>query len=144
MLKWLISSFVLITRHRTTGHFFHRGPFNIFFLFTRNFERLSVVISVRLRWFRMNGTPICANSVRCRANEALSKSGLFLKVNSQLTLLRGKTTELFYGISWLQSPSGTHDVFSDFFSHAYSIIRVFYPSIRIVWSPVTSKRSRLK
>ena len=132
MLKWRISSFVLITRHRTTRHFFHTGLFNIFFLFTRNFERPSVVISVRLRWFRMNGTPICTNSVRCRANEALRKSGFFFKVSSQLTLLRGKTTELVYGISWLQSPSGSHNVFSDFFSHTYSIIRIFYPSIRIV------------
>ena len=101
MFKWFISSFVLITRHRTTGHFFHPGPFDIFFLFTRNFERLSVVISVRLRWFRMNGTRICANSVWCRANEALS----------ELTIDPGKATELVYGISWLRSPSGTHNVF---------------------------------
>ena len=110
MFKWFISSFVLITRHRTTGHFFHPGPFDIFFLFTRNFERLSVVISVRLRWFRMNGTRICANSVRCRANEALSKSVFFFFL-SELTIDPGKATELVYGISWLRSPSGTHNVF---------------------------------
>ena len=120
MLKWFISSFVLITRHRTTGHFFHPGPFNIFFLFTRNFERLSVVISVRLRWFRMNGTCICANSVRCRANKALSKSGFFFFFFfflSELTIDPGKATELVYGISWLQSPFGTPNVFSDLFHY---------------------------
>ena len=57
---------------------------------------------------------------------SLEKKWVFFKVNSQLTLLRGKTTELVYGISWLQSPSGSHNVVSDFFSHTYSIIRVFF------------------
>jgi len=34
-----------------TGHFVYTGPFNIFALFTRNFERISILI------FGMYGTP---------------------------------------------------------------------------------------
>lgn len=53
---------------------------------------------------------------------------MFFFFLSELTIDPGKATELVYGISWLRSPSGTHNVFF----LIYSIIRVFYPSIRIV------------
>ena len=43
------------------GHFVHTGPFNICALFTRNFEPPGVWISVRLRRFRVNGTPKSMN-----------------------------------------------------------------------------------
>ena len=36
-----------------TGHFVHTEPLNIFALFTRNFEPLSVL----LNWLRVYGTP---------------------------------------------------------------------------------------
>ena len=40
-----------------TGYFVYTGPFNIFTLFTRNFQQLGVQIFVRLRLVRVNGTP---------------------------------------------------------------------------------------
>lgn len=36
---------------------------------------------------------------------------------SELIIDPGKATELVYGISWLQSPSVTHNVFSDLFHY---------------------------
>lgn len=40
-----------------TGLFVPKGPFNIFALFTPNFEQMHPKILERLRWFRVNQTP---------------------------------------------------------------------------------------